>query len=280
MAKNLIILDSGHNEKVLGKQAPDGSMREWEFNNDMQYRIKKRLEEHGFEVYLTNPSPAKKDEIGLAKRAQLANNHWIGKGKPNALFVSLHANAYGVWSTANGVEVFHAANASTKSKNHAKVMCKHIHAALKKLRPDSVNRGVKCENFTVIYKTSMPAILIEYAFYTNKKDLAILKNNRKELCEATVKALCESFGVAYKAATVQPVQPKQPSNNGDSFLVKIIYNGKEGLNIREKASFNSKVVGQVHEGEVFTIVEVKNNMGALKSGAGWISLSDKYVKRI
>jgi uncharacterized protein YgiM (DUF1202 family) len=153
-------------------------------------------------------------------------------------------------------------------------MCKHIHAALKALRPDSVNRGVKCENFTVIYKTILPAILVEYAFYTNKKDLAILKNNRAELCEATVKALCESFGIAYKATSVPQVQPN------DSFKVKIIYKGKEGLNIREKASYNSKVVGQVHEGEVFTIVEVKNNMGRLKSGLGWISLSDKYVKKV
>ena len=274
MAKPLIILDSGHCEKVSGKQAPDGSMREWEFNNDMQYRLKQRLEQHGFEVYLTNPSPKGKDEIGLTKRTQLANNHWISKGRPNALFISLHANAYGVWSSVNGVEVFYAANASTRSKNCAKVMCKHIHAALKKLRPDSVNRGVKCENFTVIYKTILPAILIEYAFYTNKKDLVILKNNRAELCEATVKALCESFNITYKPRTVQPVQPN------DSFKIKIIYKGKEGLNIREKASYNSKVVGQVHEGDVFTIEETKNNMGRLKSNLGWISLSDKYVKKV
>ena len=177
MSKNLIILDSGHAEKVSGKKAPDNSFYEWEFNNDMQYRLKQRLEQHGFEVYLTNPSPKGKDEIGLTKRTQLANNHWISKGKPNALFVSLHANAFGMWSTANGVEVFYAANASTKSKNHAKVMCKHIHAALKALRPDSVNRGVKCENFTVIYKTILPAILVEYAFYTNKKDSDLILLN-------------------------------------------------------------------------------------------------------
>ena len=83
----------------------------------------------------------------------------------------------------------------------------------------------------------------------------------------------ESFNITYKPRSVQPVQQ-------DSFKVKIIYKGKEGLNIREKASYNSKVVGQVHEGEVFTIVEVKNNMGLLKSKLGWISLSDKYVKRV
>ena len=40
----LVILDSGHNELVKGKEAPNKSFREWEFNNDMQYRIKEKLE--------------------------------------------------------------------------------------------------------------------------------------------------------------------------------------------------------------------------------------------
>ncbi len=279
MAKPLIILDSGHNEFVGGKRSPDGSLKEWEFNNDMQIRIKKRLLELGFDVYQTNPSPAGKNEIGLAKRAQLANSYWASKGKPNALFVSLHANAFGEWTNANGVEVFHAKNASAKSKNHAKVMCKHIHAALKKLRADSVNRGVKSENFTVIAKASMPSILIEYAFYTNKKDLEILKKNRAELCEATVKALCESFGITYKAAAAAAKPTTKPATQ-TSFMVKIIYAGSEGLNIRQDANASSKIVGVVKKDQVFTIVEQKNGFGKLKSGAGWISLNAKYVKKL
>ena len=285
MAKPLIILDSGHNEYVGGKRSPDSTLLEWEFNNDMQLRIQKRLKESGFDVYLTNPSPAKKNEIGLEKRAQLANKYWESKGKPNALFVSLHANAYGTWTTANGVEVFHAKNASAKSKNYAKVMCKHIHEALKKVRPGSVNRGVKSENFTVIYKTKMPSILIEYAFYTNKEDLKVLKNNRAELCEATVKALCESFGMTYKKGDGKAPASATTASAPDkgvktSFLVKIIYKGKEGLNIRQDANINSKIKGQVYEGQVFTITEIKNGFGKLKSGTGWISLGTKYIKKL
>ena len=33
----------------------------------MQYKIKKRAEEHGITVYLTNPNPKGIDEIGLSK---------------------------------------------------------------------------------------------------------------------------------------------------------------------------------------------------------------------
>lgn len=292
MARPLIILDSGHNEYVGGKRSPDGSLLEWEFNNDMQYRLQKRLKDLGFDVYLTNPSPAGKNEIGLTKRAQLANKYWGSRNKPNALFVSLHANAYGVWTTANGVEVFHTKNGSSKSKECAKIVCNHIHAALKKLRPDSVNRGVKSENFTVIYKAAMPSILIEYGFYTNRKDLEILKKNRSELCEATVKALCEAFNMPYNTAgaktqvkapstpVAQPAVQKDTGSVNQSFLVKVTYKGKEGLNIRAEADTKSAIKGQVFEGQVFTIVEMKNGFGKLKSGAGWISLGSKYVKKL
>ena len=290
MAKPLIILDSGHAKNTGGKRAPDNSMYEWEFNNNMQYRLQKRLKELGFNVFLTNPNPDKVSDIPLSTRAASANKKWSTLGKPNALFVSLHANAYGTWTTANGVEVFHAKNASARSKKCASVMCKRIHEALKKVRPGSVNRGVKSENFTVIYKATMPSILIEYAFYTNREDLKVLKNNRAELCEATVKALCELFNITYKKSSqinnnkvpaAQPAAPSQPSNSvKTSFLVKIIYKGKEGLNIRQSADYNSKIKGHVFEGQVFTIVEIKNGFGKLKSGAGYISLGSKYVKKL
>lgn len=222
MMSNLIILDSGHNEYVGGKEAPDKSMREWEFNNDMQYKIKEQLEYLGFDVYLTNPNPSKKNEIGLSTRASMANNYWASKGKPNAMFISLHANAYGVWTTANGCETFHAKNASNKSKNFAKIVNDEIHAVLKSLKGNSVNRGVKSENFTVIYKTNMPSVLIEYAFYTNKEDLVILKNNRQELADATVKAICKYFNVAYKKKEEKPKEEKPKEEVNPNVIYRVI----------------------------------------------------------
>ena len=66
------------------------------------------------------------------------------------------------------------------------------------------------------------------------------------------------------------------SSSDNSFLVEIIC---DELNIRQQADFNSKVVGTVKKGEVFTIVEMSNGLGKLKSGAGWISIGSAYVKR-
>lgn len=61
-----------------------------------------------------------------------------------------------------------------------------------------------------------------------------------------------------------------------SFLVEIIC---DELNIRQKADFNSKVVGTVKRGEVYTIIQEENGLGKLKSGVGYISMNPKYIKK-
>ena len=62
-----------------------------------------------------------------------------------------------------------------------------------------------------------------------------------------------------------------------NFTVKII---SPELNIRKSASFTSEVVGVVKKGETYTITEVSNGLGRLKSGAGWISMGTDYVQEI
>lgn len=75
---------------------------------------------------------------------------------------------------------------------------------------------------------------------------------------------------------VDKVGSTTKSNSDNSVLVEIVC---DELNIRQQADFNSKVVGTVKRGEVFTIVEEKNGLGKLKSGAGYISMNAKYVRR-
>lgn len=269
---NLVILDSGHAKSTAGKKAPDNSFYEWDFNSKMQYEIKKRLEEHKITVRLTNPNPDTVKDIGLTTRANSANNFYKNAGKPKTIMLSIHANAYGSgFNSARGVEVFHASNASTNSKNLAKYLCDNIYADVKKIDSNFKNRGVKCQDFTVIYKTTVPCALIEYGFYSNKEDLSILKNKRSVLVESTVKAVCKYFGITYKTPTTTTV-----SSTTCNDLYEII---TDSLNIRKGAGTSYDVVGTVKKGQVYTIVEVKNNWGKLKSGLGWISLNSKYVKK-
>ena len=194
---NLLILDAGHSFNTAGKRNEKENFYEWEFNNDMQYKIKKRCEELGIKVFLTNPNPQSVSDLPLTTRANLGNEYWIKKSKPKAIFISIHANAYSNES-ARGTETYVAGNASSTSKNFAKVLNDNIVKTMKELDPASKDRGVKSENFTVIYKASMPSVLIEYGFYSNLEDLKILKNNKDDLVEATVKAICNYFDIEYK----------------------------------------------------------------------------------
>ena len=197
---NLLILDAGHAKNTKGKNNAKENFYEWEFNNDMQYKIKARCEDLGIKVFLTNPNPDKVSDIPLSTRASLANDYWLKNNKCKSIFISIHANAFSN-SSSRGTETYIATNASTTSKNFAKVLNNNIVNTMKQIDSGAKDRGVKTENFTVIYKAAMPSVLVEYGFYTNLNDLKILKNNRNELVEATVKAICDYFGVAYKVNT-------------------------------------------------------------------------------
>ena len=194
---NLLILDAGHSFDTKGKCNSKENFYEWEFNNDMQYKIKARCEELGIKVFLTNPNPNKVSYLPLTTRANLANDYWLKNNKCKAIFISIHANAFSN-SNTRGTETYHANNASTTSKNFAKVLNDNIAKVMNELDPNAKDRGVKTENFTVIYKASMPSVLVEYGFYSNLDDLKILKNNKDELVEATVKAICSYFNIEYK----------------------------------------------------------------------------------
>ena len=201
----LLILDAGHSFDTKGKNNLKENFYEWEFNNDMQYKIKSRCEDHNIKVFLTNPNPDTVSDIPLSTRANLGNDYWLKNGKPKSIFISLHANAYSS-SSARGTETYVAKNGSTTSKNFAKVLNDEIVKAMKKIDTNAKDRGVKSENFTVIYKASMPSVLVEYGFYSNLDDLKILKNNKDELVEATVKAICQYFGITYKEKAKEEVK--------------------------------------------------------------------------
>lgn len=289
MGKNLLILDAGHNEYVAGKRSPDNSLLEWVFNDDMQHLIKKRAEDHGIEVYLTNPSPAKKDEIGLATRCNLANNKWKALNKPTCLFVSIHANAYGNgWTTANGTETFVANKASSSSVNAGKL----INAQIVKdigTRDRTSGAGIKRNDYYVIKNTSMPAVLIEYAFYSNKTEVEILKNKKPELAEATIKGICAHFGITYvPAKTTTSGGSTNTGTATTSEFSKGNYNKPvevtaDNLNVREGRGTSYSVIGSLNKGDVVEMWYID----AAKDGTLWGSIgingktgfiSTSYVK--
>ncbi len=71
------------------------------------------------------------------------------------------------------------------------------------------------------------------------------------------------------------VEPDKPKEEFESYLVEVTC---DVLNVRNGAGTNYKVNTTVKKGEVYTIVDQKDNWGLLKSGIGWICLD--YTKRV
>ena len=72
-----------------------------------------------------------------------------------------------------------------------------------------------------------------------------------------------------------------PTAQETSFKVKIL---DDALNVRNAAGVGNPIVGVIHKGEVYTIIEVVQvgsaTWGKLKSGIGWINIGEKYVKKL
>ena len=96
----------------------------------------------------------------------------------------------------------------------------------------------------------------------------------EKLCNIIEKWNLTQFDVKGEVpAKTDPTPDTSNKYPATPFLVRVIIND---LNYREKPSMEGKVKGQTGIG-TFTIVEVSNGWGCLKSGAGWIWLDNpKY----
>lgn len=72
----------------------------------------------------------------------------------------------------------------------------------------------------------------------------------------------------------------QPNPAGTSCPTPYQVRLLDNLNIRKTPNGTITQVDGAKKGLIYTVVETQGNWGRLKSGAGWISVSDKYVKRI
>lgn len=174
----LICMESGHGKNVAGKRSPDGTLLEWEWARDIKYRIIKELERQRIATcFDVNPEDT---EPGLTVRANRANEAWKAHGK-KGIFVSIHINAAGngKWMNARGWSVW-----TSPGKTEADILANYVWLAANdvftpkglQMRKDMSDGDYDYEsNFTVLAKTSMPAILIENFFMDNKDDAEYLK---------------------------------------------------------------------------------------------------------
>lgn len=166
-ANTVIMIDPGHGGKDLGTySSKENRYREKTLNLTTARVLNTYLQQLGYSTLMTRTDDR---FISLAKRVEMAN------AKKPKLFVSVHYNS-APNEDAEGVEVFFYQSDTDKARSKASKLL--AQSALKQvlLNTESKSRGVKHGNLRVIRETTMPAILVEGGFLTNKNDL----NNIKE----------------------------------------------------------------------------------------------------
>jgi N-acetylmuramoyl-L-alanine amidase len=205
-----IVIDPGHGGHDPGAKAR--GLSESDLVLDVALRLEKLLlKQQGVEVVLTRRTNT---FVSLEERTEIANREGAD------LFLSIHVNA-SADASARGVETYFlnfAANPEAEavaarenagaarnmrhlpeivkaialnnkideSRDFAAAVQRALHADMKKVNKDVRNLGVKQAPFMVLIGATMPSILAEISFLTNKQDATFLKTEkyRQQIAEA------------------------------------------------------------------------------------------------
>ena len=172
-----VVLDPGHGGHDNGASSLWGN--EKTYTLDVALRARALLEQQGLKVYLTRTDDI---FIPLEDRVRFANSH------PNALFISIHFNSGG--ADASGIETYTLAPRGVPSMAADGPMLSDLrpcpgnvrdaenmalacatHDALI-CRSQLYDRGIKRARFVVIRDITVPGVLVEGGFLSNRRTRA------------------------------------------------------------------------------------------------------------
>ena len=226
---DLIVIDPGHGGPDSGAVGKSGLL-EKEVTLDIALRLKELLEdEEGFRVILTRETDVL---VPLEERTQIANQSGAD------LFMSIHTNSFRKRSVRGSETYFLAAAKNDQARAAAALenssvrfdladdqsqkladlefilmdlvqseylkessdLAAMIQRRLKK-RLSIPSRGVNQAGFVVLNKAYMPAVLVETAFISNRKDEKLLKKNsfRQKIAQALLESV-KDFKKKYESA--------------------------------------------------------------------------------
>lgn len=202
-----IALDAGHCLSTPGKRClkslDPNQTREWVLNDRIADKVEVLLQGYeGYELIRVDDTLGKKD-IGTSSRAKAANNFGAN------FYLSLHHNAGVEGGTGGGIVVYISKNASKASAEWQAELYEELIASTG-LKGNRSNPKPK-NNYTVLTKTDMPAVLCELGFMDSKTDVPkILSEEYADQCAAAiVKVLVRRGGLVKKQtapATLYRVQ--------------------------------------------------------------------------
>lgn len=171
-----IILDAGHGGFDGGAVANDGTV-EKDINLKICITLSQMLESSGYEVILTRSADVstdsvETDKIAARKKSDLKNRLKLMKDYPQAVFVSIHLNKF-TTSAARGSQVFYNGKISESKK-----LGDYIQSSIVKLlQPENTRVNKQATSGTyLLYNATIPAVLVECGFLSNKAELEKLKD--------------------------------------------------------------------------------------------------------
>lgn len=193
-AERTFMLDAGHGGSDSG--AVYNGRLEKNDNLRITLAVGERLARSGERVLYTRTDDS---TVDLTYRSTMANSAGA------TYFVSFHRNSAS--TVGRGVEVYYYTGLSAQST--AARMAAPVQDAL--VACGFHNRGVKQAKFSVLRRTSMPAILVELAFINNEAENAKLDSEFYRIADAIASALLSFVGKTLTPATTQPPETEPPT---------------------------------------------------------------------
>lgn len=156
------------------------------------------LEQNGYEVIMTRKSDDSteditSEQISSRKKSDLRNRLKLMSENPYSVFVSIHLNKF-TTSAASGSQVFYSGN-DERSKNLSDFIQGSI---VKLLQPENTRVNKKATSSTfLLHNATVPAVLVECGFLSNKNDLSRLKNTdyQKEMAFSIFCGITDFFNL-------------------------------------------------------------------------------------
>ena len=272
-----IALDAGHSLVTAGKRCmkklDPKETREWTLNSRIANKLQKLLEAYKCEVLRVDDTTGAKD-ISLADRVKKANN-WGAD-----IYISIHHNAGVNGGAGGGTVVFYYSDKAERA-TQANSLYNYL-VGLTELKGNRAQKVIK-KGFYVIKNTKMPSFLIENGFMDSSVDVPLILTEKHAdmSAQGLLNFLVKELKLVKKSGTTQSTTASNSTPVSTSFKVKV---NVDALNIRAGAGTEYKVTGTIRDKGTYTITKTAKSKdggtwGHLKSGAGWINISDKYVTR-
>ncbi len=174
--QQVVLIDAGHGGFDGGAVAPDGTV-EKDINLKISLCLAQMLKSAGFKVILTRETDVSTDDvetntIPIRKKSDLKNRLALMSDYPDAVFVSIHLNKF-TTSAANGSQVFYNGKIA-----ESKVLGESIQRSIVNLlQPQNTRVNKQATKSTyLLYNATIPAVLVECGFLSNKAELELLKD--------------------------------------------------------------------------------------------------------